>query len=127
IGASSTVMAASGGASAVDCFLPFSIPMCMIDKYGLAGLQTVNLKLNPAGVDNVGWARPDGSVNNSYTSAQIGNCKQSGEIEIGDPVGLGNGVMSSLDNLQAATVSSSTRWSTATWGLEPAPMTGSSL
>ena len=43
-----------GGAGATDCFIPLAMASCLVDRYGLSGLQNVTLKLQPAGIDNVG-------------------------------------------------------------------------
>jgi Flp pilus assembly protein TadG len=110
-----------GGAGAVNCFLPLAIPECLISRYGgVNALQSVTLNLNPAGIDNMGWARPDSSPNASWVSAQIGNCRYDGEVAVGDQVYLGNGELTSvLPDIINAITRSTTRYGTTRWGTIP--------
>ncbi|MEY3212754.1 MAG: hypothetical protein RIT28_3235 [Pseudomonadota bacterium] len=116
------------GAGEVSCFLPIAIADCMFDLYSEEELQSINLALNPAGVDNVGWARPDATPNASWVRGQIQNCQADGALGVGDNVGLNNGVIASaLSELGSAINSSSTSWDTANWGTIPAQASRSSV
>jgi hypothetical protein len=120
VSAETRVKVEKGGATAVSCFLPLAIPSCILDREGVDGIQDLTLKLNPAGVDNVGWGRPNGHPNASWAKDQIGDCEAEGEVRIGDPVGLTNGVLSSaISELDTEIEASSTRWSTTKWGALP--------
>lgn len=110
----------SEGAGEVTCFLPVAIADCMFDLYTETELQSINLALNPAGIDNVGWARPDATPSASWVRGQIQNCEADGALAVGDNVGLNNGVISSaLSELGSAINSSTTSWDTSTWGTIP--------
>lgn len=120
--------AIASGAGAVDHYLPLALPACLVDRYGVSGLNAVDFKLNPPGIDNMGWARPNGSPNASWTRDQIRNQGASGRARVGDPVGLQNGVVTSaMSEIITTLYSSPTRWSTSRWGAQPARMSGSSV
>ncbi|MFN7143651.1 MAG: TadE/TadG family type IV pilus assembly protein [Myxococcota bacterium] len=121
VSAQSRALVRTSGAGAVECFIPLALPDCVVDRYAVDGLQDITLKLNPAGIDNVGWGRPNASPNADWTRAQIEHCEQEGEIHRGDPVGLQNGVVqSALDAMAVRVNASTTRWDTAKWGTLPA-------
>lgn len=128
VGAVSRTVREEGGAEAVDCFIPLGMPSCLVDRYETGGLQNVTLKFQPTGIDNVGYARPGASPNASWSRSQLTNCQQSGEISIGDSLGLQNGTaVSVLSEFVTAVESSSTRWDTAKWGALPARNAQSSI
>jgi hypothetical protein len=128
VSARARVFVDHGGAGSAECFIPIGMPACLVDRYTLDGLQNVTLKLNPPGIDNVGYARPGATPNASWTRSQIGNCTSSGEIEIGDTLGLQNGVVTSaLAEFVPAIVNSTTRWDTSKWGALPARDSRSSI
>jgi Flp pilus assembly protein TadG len=129
VGAKAISVREFGGASAVDCFLPLAIPDCLIGYHGgVADLTDVQIALAPAGVDSVGWARPNGIPNASWSRGQILSCEQGGSAMIGDPVGLQNGVVSSAMNALVDAISaSSTSWRTSTWGAQPPALPDSDI
>lgn len=128
VSAKSRVMVQRGGASAVSCFIPLAIPDCILDREGVDGIQDLKLQLNPAGVDNVGWGRPNGHPNANWVRDQMGDCEAGGEVAVGDPIGLNNGVISSaIAELDSQIESSSTRWSTAKWGALPTRPSNSNI
>ena len=115
-------------AGAVSCYLPLGIPDCLFDHYTDEELDDVQLVLNPAGIDNVGWARVQDHPNASWLKAQIGDCIQDGVASVGDDVGLQNGVVSSaMSEVVTAIKTSDTAWDTATWGAQPARWSQSAL
>lgn len=117
-----------GGASELDCFLPLAVPQCLIEEWGMDSLQDRTIQLNPPGVDNVGWMRPDAAPNAAWTREQFVDCEASGELGVGDDIGLQNGqVTSALDALVNAVRSSSTTWDTSVFGGLPSRMPGSSI
>jgi Flp pilus assembly protein TadG len=121
VGAQSTMVAEYGGSGEADCYLPFAVPSCLIEQHGgLENLQDFVYQLQPAGVDNIGWALPNGTPN-ANTSRELIQDSCSGEpAHIGDPVGLQNGaVQSALTELATALNTSDTRWSTDLWGDTP--------
>ncbi len=109
------------GAGATDCFLPLAVPQCLIDsEYGVVGVQDITLVLNSDSVDNVGWANPNGAASASYLMDQLGDCKYSGEVSIGDPIDLNNGaVTSALSEMAVEIAGSKTSWDSSVWGAMP--------
>ncbi|MCB9761243.1 MAG: hypothetical protein H6739_15485 [Alphaproteobacteria bacterium] len=108
------------GAGAVDCMLPIALADCMLDTYSEADLQSLELVFNPAGVDNVGWGRPSDHPNANWIRDQISDCESSGSAQVGDAVGLNNGmVTNALREIAAAVEDSDTSWDTTTWGAVP--------
>lgn len=116
-------------AGAVTCYLPFAIPSCMLEVYAEEQLAFVDLAVNTPGVDNVGWARLDGSPNADYARDVINECRSSGEVQEGDPLGLANGVMTSaMTALTDALEGSDTTWDVdAMQSPLPTQMDGSSV
>jgi hypothetical protein len=110
------------GAGQVRCFLPLAVPVCVIeDVYGRDGVNMVDLVLNPPGVNNVAWARPDANPSASWLSNQIWNCTYDGSVEVIDSVNLNNGVINSvLADLADKVEASDTTWDTGLWGALPA-------
>ncbi|MFH1462965.1 MAG: pilus assembly protein TadG-related protein [Pseudomonadota bacterium] len=110
------------GAGRVDCFLPLAVPSCVIeDVYGIDHINQVDLVLNPPGVNNVAWARPDAHPSASWLSSQIWNCSYEGSIEVIDSVELNNGLIASvLADLADKIEASDTTWDSALWGSLPA-------
>jgi hypothetical protein len=128
VSAAAVMMRPGPGTYATDCFIPLAIPLCLLGLHGLSGLESVTLQLNPPGVDNVAWARPNGSPNTTWSRSQINDCRSSGYAAVGDPVGLQNGTdTAALDAVVTRVSTSSTRWDATRWGAEPARMTGSSI
>lgn len=120
--------ARTSGAGAVACYIPLAVAECIVDRYTVDGLQDLTLKLNPPGIDNVGWARGNGTPNASWTRSQILDCEQDGEVAIGDPVGLQNGVVTSAMSALATRVTdSTTTWSAERWGTLPTRAVNSSI
>ena len=111
-----------GGAGEVACFLPIAIADCLIDDlYGSDGVLEIDLVLNPAGIDNVGWARPGANPNASWLRSQIGDCLYDGSVAVGDPIGLNNGVINAALSALADEVSASEEeWDEDLWGELPA-------
>lgn len=129
VNAESTVLEPSAeGAGEVTCYLPLAIADCMLDQYTESELQNLTLKLNPAGIDNVGWARIGASPNASWLSGQISDCESDGPAQVGDLVGLNNGVINSaLSALDSAVEGSTTTWNTSDWGTIPTQHARSSI
>lgn len=111
----------SSGASEMACFLPLAISSCLLqDPSSAATLPMRNLVLNPAGVDNVGWARPAANPNAAWLSSQLDNCRADGRVAIGDEIDLNNGVINSvLAQMAGLVASSSTQWDARVWGALP--------
>lgn len=127
-GASTGFNPPDDAASSVGCYLPIAIPSCLFDHYTVDQLNAVTLVVNPAGRDNMGWGRVGASPSSSFLRDQLWNCEQDGIIEVGDEVGLQNGVVSSaLSEVKSAIAASLTRWDTEAWGAQPARMSGSAL
>lgn len=111
----------SESAGAVSCYLPIAIPRCQFDNFTPGQLVDKTFKLNPAGVDNVGWGRAEGHPNASWVKSQISNCEGDGVARVGEDVGLNNGVISSaLSELISEINSSTTTWDTEALGPLPA-------
>lgn len=128
LSADSTMTTIRSGASAVDCYLPLTLPACVVDQYTRDGLNEITLQLNPAPGDNVGYGRANGAVNAAWISDQVANCEASGTAAIGDPLTLGNGeTVSALASIVDAVSYSSTFWSFDRWGTQPDRMDRSSI
>lgn len=82
-------------AGAVSCFLPLAVAMCQFEDFTPGQIVSKTLKLNPAGIDTVGWGRPSASPNADWVRDQISHCEADGAARVGEPVGLQNGVISS--------------------------------
>lgn len=127
IGQVSTVSSASiasretGGASEVNCRLPLSLPVCLVeDVYGIGGIQDVDLVFNPAGIDNIGWSRASGWPNANALRNQVEDCTSDGALEVGSTIYLNNGVMNSvLSTLVDELEASDTQWNESIWGPIP--------
>ena len=127
-GASTGFNPPDDAASSVGCHLPIAIPSCLFEYYSDEQLNDLTLVINPAGRDNMGWGRVGASPNANYIRDQLWNCENDGIIEVGDEVGLMNGVVSSaLAEVKSTIVASNTRWDTEAWGPQPAKMGGSAL
>lgn len=107
-----------GGAGEVACFIPIALADCLIDDlYGEDGVALITLTLNPAGIDNVGWARPGASPSASWLRAQVQDCEYEGGVAVGDSITLDNGVVSSvLSDVITEIEASKTGWDEDTWG-----------
>lgn len=128
IRARSAMKAQHGGAGAVDCYLPVAVPSCLIPHHTLPGMQNVTLSLNPPAIDNVGWGKPEGNPSDAWVRDQFADCRASGWAEVGDDLGLGNGVNTdAMNELIAEFGTTTTRWDTTKWGAQPPRITGSSL
>lgn len=44
------------GAGEVPYYLPFALPLCLLDSWDKGSLQSMTFVLNPDGADNTGWA-----------------------------------------------------------------------
>lgn len=131
LGAAAASIAVRGeteGAGATDCFLPFALPLCIFDGRTDEALNLIDLKLQPATGDNIGWGSPWGTPSTSMIIDQLtGEC-DNGEVEIGDRLWLGNGSnASALSQVASSVSSSSTRWDASNWGAQPGRMTGSAI
>lgn len=124
VGATSIMVAEHGGASEVECYLPLAIPDCLIGYHGgVEEMTDITLSLSPAGVDSVGWGRANGTPNANWSRDMITSCDEEEEAEVGDPVGLQNGVATSaLQALVDAISTSSTEWREDTWGEIPSQL-----
>ncbi len=128
VSAMARAVALRGGAGEVDCYLPLAMASCLVDRYTVPGLEDVTLKLSPAGIDNVGWGRANGSPDANWSREQILECQGDAPATIGDPVGLQNGATSSvLSAIAAAIADSSTTWRRDLWGVQPPRARGSGV
>jgi Flp pilus assembly protein TadG len=121
------------GALKVPWYLPFALPGCIFDQYTETQLQTQAFKLQPAGIDNTGWARVGASANASWAKAHITDIQpcmsawaETGhvetpcaEAEVGDLLYLNNGaVQSALADLNSELVDG-VAWRTSLWDTMP--------
>lgn len=126
-GASTGFRPPDEAASAIGCYLPIGIPSCLFDAYSEEQINGLTLVINPPQVDSMGWARVGAHPNANFVKNQLEDCEQDGVIEVGDEVGLMNGVVTSaLQALDTQIVASDTVWD-GEWGPQPARMSGSSL
>ncbi len=126
-GASTGFRPPDEAASAIGCYLPLAIASCLFDLYTVEQLNEITLVVNPAGIDNAGWGRVGASPSASFARDQLRDCEQDGIIEVGDQVGLMNGVASTAVNeVHDQLKVTSTRWD-PDWGTQPPRMSGSAL
>lgn len=123
------------GAGAVDCTLPIALPSCEFsgadpladtDGDGVADLNEVEWRLQPAAGDNVGWAGFSRGFGASDVKGRVADTCSGGGVAVGDPVFLKNGDMGILPDIAAAIAGSSTSWNRTLWGTQP-PRGSSSL
>lgn len=114
------------GAGAVECILPFALPDCLFETHTAEELETMTFVFNPAGVDNVGWVRPGARPSDNSVMNLLADCGSEGTVSVGDPVGLGNGVLgNTYREITSLMASSSTSWNTSLWGSQPTQSTDS--
>jgi Flp pilus assembly protein TadG len=130
------------GAAEVPFYLPFGLPACQMEAWPKETLVDMTFALNPATVDNVGWAILNGNVSTSALRSHLATmipCMHDwydlgkvtraacGTIEIGDPIYLTNGdhhpVLSDLADLVPGGVD----WDAEVWGPLPARNSKSTL
>jgi hypothetical protein len=144
LGASACSLGVAGppqGASAVPWYLPFALPTCIFDEHTTAELQTMEFRLNPAGVDNVGWARVGAAPNASWISSQLEGIEPCmtiwasgsrletacGTTQVGDMVYLNNGTITPALQTLHQEMDVAVPWDTSLWGALPAQHTASTL
>ncbi len=118
------------GAGQVACFLPLAVPLCAIETSPGSGVyhDEMIFTLNPPSVNNVAWAKVDGGVpSTDYVRDMLTNCEFDGTLDVGDIVGLNNGVLdAALMELADMVDASSTLWK-PDWGGMPAQAARSSI
>jgi Flp pilus assembly protein TadG len=122
------------GAGEVSCFLPIALPYCAfkssdgldeehatddLDGNGIADLNEVEFKLQPATGDNLGWAGFSSSFGAADIKRQFTDSCAAGSVKVGDSVSLKNGDMGVLPDIATAIASSRTTWNTSLWGTQP--------
>jgi hypothetical protein len=105
----------------VACFLPMAVADCTITDLYTTGVNYVDFYVNPPAVDNVGWAKPDGSPSANWLRDQLRDCDHSGTASVGGDIGLQNGTVTSVltelaDMLNEGT---GTHWNSDYWGALP--------
>lgn len=120
-GAEAIAISQKEGASEVECFLPIAVASCLLEeRYDTRSIALIDLALNPAGIDNVGWFRPGANPNASWLSSQFRVCQSDGTLAVGDDINLNNGVITSvLKDIADGIATSDTRWQTSSWGPLP--------
>ncbi len=117
------------GAGEVECFLPLGVADCTLTDLYADGVNFVDFVLNPPGVDNVGWARPEQSPSASWVRDQLRVCQYDGALAVGDDINLNNGAMTSAMQEIADIINedSTTSWQTELWGDLPSPSDDSAV
>lgn len=127
-GAEAVAVQSKDGAGEVDCFLPLAVAGCLLDRYGEEGVTNVDLVLNPAGIDNVGWMRPETNPSASWLRDQINDCQGDGTLAVEDGIDLGTGTDASvLKTIANEIAASPTTWDTSGWGALPTRATRSDV
>lgn len=129
------------GASEVPWYLPFALPDCIFDQYTETELRTQAFTLQPAGMDNTGWARVGASASASWAKAHIADIQpcmtawaSTGHVEtpcaeagVGDTLYLNNGaVQSALTDLNSE-LPNGIDWNASLWETLPARQTTSTV
>lgn len=127
-GRSAALQPPDSPAGMMSCYLPLAVPECTFDTHSKAQLASMTFKLNPAGIDNVGWARVDGAPNADWVRDQIRDCGQDGAARVGEQVYLNNGVLTTdLREIATAIKDSDSDWNSSVWGALPAKHSGSAV
>jgi hypothetical protein len=123
------------GAGRVECTLPIALPYCEfkaadgrdeehatddLDGDGIADINEIEFKLQPATGDNLGWSGFSSGFGATDVKARVADQCKGGGVEVGDPVYLKNGDMGVLPDVAAAIAGSSTSWNRTLWGTQPA-------
>ncbi len=144
LGASARSVAISGGrrgAGSVPYYLPFALPSCQWDTHDEDELSDMEFVLNPAGVDNTGWAMVGGHPTASWIGdhlAAIGPCMEqyheTGQVDdscapasTASEVGMGTGEIAVALRDVAEAVEDGIPWDSAVWGDLPSRHPGSSI
>lgn len=127
-GRSTATVPPDSPAGGETCYLPLGVADCLFDEYTPQELTEMVFVLNPAGIDNVGWARLGASPNADWLRDQIRDCEHGGLARVGDAIGLQNGVVNSaMMELADAVEDSDTSWNTDDWGEIPEQSSNSSV
>lgn len=108
-------------AGAVTCYLPIAIPSCALEAQPGSGLASYTFRPASDRTDTGGWGLLGTRANAAAVTAQVQSCTASGEIELGDPVFLNNGTMTTAFRAMADAIAASpTTWDAAALGALPA-------
>ena len=91
-----------------------------LDGDGVADLNEIEFKLQPATGDNLGWAGFSTGFGASDVKRQLTDTCDGRSVSVGDTVYLKNGDMGILPDVAAAIAASSTTWNRSLWGTQPA-------
>lgn len=117
-------------AGEVPYYLPFGLPMCLWDVYDPEQIMDMVFVLNPAGIDNTGWARVDGSPNASWIREHLDlnhDCMweyyETGQISeactlatVNEELGLNNGENTSGLRAIGEAIEEGVPWDAEIWG-----------
>ncbi len=130
------------GASEVPWYLPFGLPECLFESHTPGEILDMTFEVNPAGIDNTGWALVEGTTSASALISQLtamlpcmaewaatGDVTQvCTEATAGDDLNLNNGdLTSALKRLAELMVSNGIPWSTVSDEPLPARHSGSAI
>ncbi|MDP2317592.1 MAG: pilus assembly protein TadG-related protein [Pseudomonadota bacterium] len=118
----------SGGPSEAECPLPIALADCEFAAIVAGGCST-DILLTSARIDNGAWGQPGSTTPNAnYIRDALDRASCAAAGETGQQVTLNNGsVTSAIQKLAAAVNASTDTWDSATWGTQPAAMSGSAI
>ncbi|GDX80344.1 hypothetical protein LBMAG42_21550 [Deltaproteobacteria bacterium] len=129
-------------ASEVPWYLPFGLPECLFDSHTPGEILDMTFELNPAGVDNTGWALVEGTTSAASLISQLtamlpcmrewattGDVTQvCTQASAGDDLNLSNGdITSALKRLAELMVSDGIPWATVSDEALPPRHSGSAI
>lgn len=127
------VQGGESGAGAVPWYLPFALPDCLVEQRDPTELADMRFVLNPAGVDNTGWALIDSRPQADALRAHFDDVlpcmhewADTGHVEgtcvgaaVGDTVQLGNGVITNALRTWVQGIDRGIPWDASRWGPLP--------
>jgi len=112
----------AGPAGDSDCFLPLAIPDCHLASAPLgANPPPMKFTFSPTPTDAIAWGSPAGNPNSAWIQSQLLDPCASGNVEVGDPIFVNEGVHDSALQTVRDIINGS---STDTWDpvYGPAPL-----
>jgi hypothetical protein len=123
-----SVMPSTTMPGSVNCFLPFSVPLCALEAHPAGTLASIDFQFSAAGVDNSAWGTLFANPSATEIRGFLNNCEAQGSARVGDPVNVNNGeIASGLHEIGTVIGSSATRWDPVALGALPTRMTGSAV
>ncbi len=123
-----SVMPSTTMPGSVNCFLPFSVPLCALQAHPAGTLASIDFQFSAAGEDDSAWGTLFANPSATQIRGYLNNCESQGSARVGDPVNVNNGeIASGLQEIGNVIGRSTTRWDPVTLGALPQRVTGSAV